>query len=257
MRPRLVVGNWKLNGTLAWAQALADAVVCGAAALLAREVQIAVAPPATALTAVRRILSGSGVGLAAQDIYPEDHGAYTGALSAPLVADAGATYAIVGHSERRALFHETDAGCAKRLAACARAQLTPILCVGETLAERDAGRTEAVVLAQLEAATRAYFTAGPRPLVVAYEPLWAIGTGKVASPGQAQAVHRALRATLGRAVGGDAAAAVRLLYGGSVKPDNAAALFAEPDIDGALVGGASLDGATFVAIASAGLSFSS
>lgn len=255
---RLVVGNWKLNGRLsqaeAWAQAASQAISAGGALFSPGTVRLAVAPPATLMAAMRVWLADTPIELAAQDLYTEDSGPYTGALSAPMFADAGARFALVGHSERRAMFFETDVGCGARLRACARHGLTPILCLGETLVERDAGLWPRVVIGQLEAAAQAYLAQGPQPLVLAYEPIWAIGSGRVASPAQAQEVHARLRETLVTWLGKAYAQAVPLVYGGSVKPDNAAALFAEDDIDGALVGGASLDAADFIAIACAGLS---
>jgi triosephosphate isomerase len=242
----LIAGNWKMHTGRAEAVALAEA-----AARLAAEVgpavEVAVCPPFVWLEAVAGVLVGSAARLGAQNVHAEASGAFTGEVAAPMLVEAGCRYVIVGHSERRQLLGEADADVAAKLRRALHHALVPILCVGETLAERDAGREEAVVLRQLDAAL-----AGAEPareaLVVAYEPVWAIGTGRTATPAQAQAMHRLVRERLGAAPGG---ADVRLLYGGSVKADNAAELFAEPDVDGALVGGASLDAAAFAAIARA------
>jgi triosephosphate isomerase len=245
VRRPLIVGNWKMHKTLAEAKALAQQIVMGATAH--PDVQLVVAPMATALATVQTVLHASCVQLAAQDIFHEDAGAYTGAIGAPFVADTGAHYALVGHSERRALFAESIADTASKLAALKRAGVCPILCVGETLAQREANETLAVVLAQLRGACAAYLTDAQAPLVVAYEPVWAIGTGQVATGAQAQTVHQALQAALTamRPHGPP----ILTIYGGSVTAHNALELFSQPAIDGALVGGASLDAASFLAIA--------
>lgn len=247
VRHSLIVGNWKLNKTQAEATALVEQVGRGLAAR-AVAAEVVVAPPYTALAAVAAAIRGTPIGLAAQELYPEDAGAFTGAISGPLLRDAGCTYVLVGHSERRHLFGESLASSAARVQAALRAQLTPILCVGETLSEREAEATDQVVGQQLQAALVDVSAAQLACMVVAYEPVWAIGTGRVASPEQAQAVHGHLRLLLTQHAA-SAGPAVRLLYGGSVKPDNAASLLQQPDIDGALVGGASLDAAAFLAIA--------
>lgn len=246
MRGKLVVGNWKMNGGLRQNDALLADLRAGWLAAEGRE--LAVCVPYPYLWQAQAALSGSAIAWGAQDVSEHASGAYTGEVSAAMVAEFGCRYAIVGHSERRARSGESDATVAAKAIAALEADLTPVVCVGETLAEREAGTTEAVVLRQLDAVASRL---GDRitAIVVAYEPIWAIGTGRTASPEQAQTVHRLLRKCLGRSEG--EGANVRLLYGGSVKSDNAKALFACPDIDGALVGGASLKADEFLAIAGA------
>lgn len=243
-RRPLVAGNWKLHNDLDASEALARAVAVGVAEV--DDVEVVVAPVFTALDRVRRALSGTRVGLAAQDLHWEDRGAFTGEVSGPLLRDVGCTHVIVGHSERRQLFGETDATVRRKVEAALRSSLVPIACVGETLEEREGGRTLEVVIRQLDAI--AVGLAGIDRLVVAYEPVWAIGTGRVARPEDAQAVHTAIRDRLRTLAGETVAACSRILYGGSVKPENAAGLLRQPDIDGALVGGASLDADAFVRI---------
>ena len=240
-RRPLVVGNWKMNGSAASNEALLAALK--AAPLGDAEVSVCV--PAVYLHDVAESLHGGAVHWGAQDCSSHDSGAYTGEISAAMLAEFGCCHVIVGHSERRALHGESDAVVAQKAAAALRHGLVPILCVGETLAEREAGQTEAVVARQLGAAIE-LLDKRIDGVVIAYEPVWAIGTGKTASPAEAQAVHAFLRKTL--AVAGAASASLRILYGGSVKADNAAQLFAEPDIDGGLIGGASLKAADFIAI---------
>lgn len=247
-RKPLVAGNWKLHNTQREATALAKAVRERAGAAVC---EVVVAPVFTALSAVRDALSGSGVGLAAQDVYFEPKGAFTGQVSAPLLADVGCSHCIVGHSERRQLFGETDEAVRRKVGALLDAGIRPIVCIGETLEQREAGATLGVVLGQLAAGLAGLETAALGELVIAYEPVWAIGTGKTATPEDAQAVHAAIRGALDHDRGGDFARGVRLLYGGSVKPDNAGALLGQPDIDGALVGGASLSAEQFMAIVAA------
>ncbi len=239
----LILGNWKMNTGLAEAVRLASDVVHatqGAAAT------VGVCPPTVWLEAVAERLRGSAVALGAQNVYPAEAGAFTGETSPQMLAGVGCHYVLCGHSERRAILGEDSAFVAQKVAACLEAGLAPVLCVGETLEERDAGNAEALVADQLEASLAGVASAGA--LVVAYEPVWAIGTGRTASPEQAQAMHAALRARLAALFPG---AQVLLLYGGSVKPDNAAELFGQPDVDGALVGGASLDADAFAAIVAA------
>ena len=240
-RRPLVVGNWKMNGSAASNEVLLAAIK--AAPLGAAEVSVCV--PAVYLHDVADALHGSAIHWGAQDCSPHQSGAYTGEISAAMLAEVGCRHVIVGHSERRALHGESDDLVAQKAAAALANGLVPIVCVGETLADREAGRTEAVVGRQLGAAVDLL---GPRidGVVVAYEPVWAIGTGRTASPAEAQAVHAFLRETL--AAAGAASGSLRILYGGSVKADNAAQLFAEPDIDGGLIGGASLKAADFIAI---------
>ena len=239
----LILGNWKMNTGLADAVRLAADVVHatqGAAAT------VGVCPPAVWLEAVAERLRGSAVALGAQNVYPADSGAFTGEVSPQMLAAVGCRYVLCGHSERRALLGEDSAFVARKVAACLAGGLAPVLCVGETLEERDGGDAEALVSDQLEASLAG--VEAPGTLVVAYEPVWAIGTGRTASPEQAQAMHAALRSRLTSRFGD---ARISLLYGGSVKPDNAAELFGQPDVDGALVGGASLDAEAFAAIVAA------
>ena len=229
-RVRLVAGNWKMHGSRASVAALLDALVAENPA------GCAVCPPFPYLAQVADRLRGSRIAWGAQNVSEHAQGAYTGEVSAAMLAEFGCRYVIVGHSERRQLYGETDAQVGAKYAAARKAGLTPILCVGETLAERDAGKTEDVVARQLSAVD---FTGG----VLAYEPVWAIGTGRNATPEQAQAVHSFLR----RKVPSD----TPILYGGSVKPQNAAAIFAMPDVDGGLIGGASLVAKDFLDIVKA------
>jgi len=244
MRGKLTVGNWKMNGGLAENAARFAA--------LAREWkpvdghELAVCVPFPYLAQARESLAGGAVGYGSQDVSAHANGAYTGEVSAAMLAEFGCGYAIVGHSERRQYHGERDGEVGAKANAALAARVTPIVCVGETLAERDAGATGAVVERQLDAVVDALGAGLPR-IVVAYEPVWAIGTGRTATPAQAQEVHGRLRARLKRAGAGD----VKLLYGGSVKAANAAALYAMPDVDGGLVGGASLDAHELLAIARA------
>jgi triosephosphate isomerase len=242
-------GNWKLHGSIAESLALATEVRNGVATL--REVDVVVAPSFTALYAVSKRLEDGPVAVAAQDCFWEDKGAFTGEVSAPQIADVGCKYVILGHSERRQLFGELDAAVNLKAKAALRAGLSPIVCVGETLSERDAGETLGRVQAQLDAALADISVADLERVIVAYEPVWAIGTGRNATPGQAEEVHRFIRARVAM-LAPTVAPRMRILYGGSVKPDNAAALMAEPDVDGGLVGGASLSAESFVRIVKEG-----
>ena len=212
-------------------------------------VEIVVAPPYTTIAALAHELDGTHVEVSAQNLYPKDSGAFTGEISAPMLLEAGAKWVILGHSERRAIFGEADAFVAEKVKVAIAAKLRPIACIGETLAEREAGKTLEVCFRQLDAFI-GEFKANPGYGVVAYEPVWAIGTGKVATVEQAQEVHAAIRQRLS-GVSAELAERTRILYGGSVKADNAAGLLGSTDIDGALVGGASLDAAGFAAIAKA------
>ncbi|HLX29775.1 MAG TPA: triose-phosphate isomerase [Casimicrobiaceae bacterium] len=241
MRDKLVVGNWKMNGSLAANARLLDRLACEWRATPGRG--LAVCVPSPYLAQAQAALRGTTVAWGAQDVSEHAAGAYTGDVSAAMVADFGARYAIVGHSERRTLHGETDAIVAAKARAALAAGLTPIGCVGETLAERERGETDIVVAREVDALITALGADSPR-IVLAYEPIWAIGTGRSASPHDAQAVHAMVRKRLLRAGAGD----VSILYGGSVKAANAPALFATPDIDGALVGGASLDANEFLSI---------
>jgi triosephosphate isomerase len=245
-RKPIIVGNWKLQKTVAEALELATAVK-NVFAPLASELEAGIAPVFTALSAVAKRLEGSKLLLAAQDCHFEDKGAFTGEVSAPLLRDVGCTHVIVGHSERRQFFGETDGVVGKKVKAVLRAGLTPILCIGELLAEREAGNTFPVVERQLRGGLDGVPREQAERIVLAYEPVWAIGTGKVATTVQAQEVHGFLRGKL-RELYGDLAERIRIQYGGSVKPDNIAGLMAQPDIDGALVGGASLDAESFIGI---------
>jgi triosephosphate isomerase len=244
-RRSLVVGNWKMHGSRPVNAALLDGIL--QARPFASEVAVCVPFPFLSETAVT--LTGSDLRWGAQDCSAYEQGAFTGEVSAGMLAEFGCRYVIVGHSERRALHAESDQLVADKAKAALARGVTPIVCVGETLAQREAGQTEAVVKRQLSAVIH---TLGHcvGEMVVAYEPVWAIGTGLTATPEQAQAVHAMLRAQLRAATAH--ADVMKLLYGGSVKPDNAAALFAQPDIDGGLIGGASLKAADFVAICRAG-----
>jgi triosephosphate isomerase len=241
----LIAGNWKMHNAVRESVALARAVADGAR--IGPRTDVAVAPVFTALAAVGEALRGTRVALCAQDVYWEPQGAFTGEISAPMLKDVGCTYGIVGHSERRQFFGETDASVAKKIHALLNSGITPIVCLGETLAERESGITYDVVRRQLEGMLVEETETVVAALVIAYEPVWAIGTGRTAKASDAQQVHAFLRDQL-RHRFADAADAVRILYGGSVKPDNAAELLAQPDVDGALVGGASLDAAGFARI---------
>ena len=244
----LVAGNWKMNLGLSDAIRLASDVVRDTAED-AESVGVAVCPPTIWLEAVAERVGGSSVRLGAQNVHPAESGAFTGEVSTGMLAEVGAHYAIVGHSERRQVFGESDAFVAEKVSAALASGLVPILCIGETLDERESGDAEATVLKQLAASLDGVSLDDPAGLVVAYEPVWAIGTGRTASPEQAQAMHAAIRSALtDRFPEGER---IELLYGGSVKPGNAAELFAQPDLDGALVGGASLDAESFAAIVAA------
>ncbi|MCS6764938.1 MAG: triose-phosphate isomerase [Candidatus Protistobacter heckmanni] len=247
-RKRLVIGNWKMHGSLGANAALLGAVADGAKGL--PETGVAVCAPFPYLAQCRELLAGSPVAWGAQDVSAHLQGAYTGEVAAPMLAEFGCGYVLVGHSERRAYHGETDALVVAKAARALEAGLTPVICVGETLAQREAGETEAVVGAQLDVALDLLHADQLAKVVLAYEPVWAIGTGKTATSEQAQAVHAFLR---GRVDARNAAAAktMPILYGGSVKPGNAAELFAMQDIDGGLIGGASLAAADFLAICGA------
>jgi triosephosphate isomerase len=247
MRSKLVVGNWKMNGSLRQNDALLADLRSGWTAMPSRRIAICV--PFPYLWQAQAALSGSEIDWGAQNVSEHASGAFTGEVGAAMVAEFGSRVAIVGHSERRTLYGETDAAVANKAAAALAGGLTPIVCVGETLAEREASATDAVVLRQLDAVL-AVLGAELAQAVVAYEPVWAIGTGRTATPEQAEAVHGLLRRRLRTAVG-EAADELLLLYGGSVKADNAKTLFACANIDGGLVGGASLKADEFLAIARA------
>jgi len=242
-----ICGNWKLHKTIAESLDLATAVK-NAVGPLRNEVEVAVAPVFTALHAVAKRLEGSAVAVAAQDCFWEAQGAWTGEVSPRLIRDAGATFVIIGHSERRQHFGELDAAVNLKAKAALKADLKPIICVGETERERDAGETFGRVRAQLTAALDGIPASEAPRVTIAYEPVWAIGTGRTATPKQAEEVHAFLRGLVGELWGADGAERLRIQYGGSVKPDNAAQLLTEPNIDGALVGGASLKADDFLKI---------
>jgi triosephosphate isomerase len=252
MRTPFVVGNWKLHKTIAESVALVTELKNQLGAV--KGVAVGVAPTFLALSAIAKRLEGTAIATSGQDCHWESSGAWTGEVSAPLLADAGAGWCIVGHSERRQHFGDTSDSVGKKARAVLAANLGVIVCVGETLAERDGGRTLGVVDDQLAGALAgigASDAGAAARLVIAYEPVWAIGTGRTATPAQAQEVHAHIRTRLADRLGVVAADAIRIQYGGSVKPSNAEALMAEKDIDGALVGGASLEAADFIAIVKA------
>jgi triosephosphate isomerase len=246
MRTPLIAGNWKMYKTAGESAAFVKEflpLVSGVSG-----VEIVLAPPFPSLSVVAALTSGTNVGVASQNVHFAAEGAYTGEVSPAMVKDSGARYAIIGHSERRQYFAETDVSANRKVKAALAAGLLPILCLGETLEVREAGKTFEVAGRQLRAGLEGVAAAESTKVVVAYEPVWAIGTGKTATPGQAQEVHAFLRGILKEIWGAGAADAVRILYGGSVKPENIADLMANADIDGALVGGASLTAKTFAGI---------
>jgi triosephosphate isomerase (TIM) len=249
-RKPLVAGNWKMNQTLAAAASLAREILQGYQATMAAAVVLA--PPFTALTLVARELQGSAIQLAAQDMFWEKQGAYTGAISPLMLKDAGCQLVIIGHSERRQYFGETNETVNKKIKAGLAADLIPIFCIGETLAQREGQDTMAVIASQLSQGLSGLGAHEVSRLIIAYEPVWAIGTGRTATPEQAQEVHGFIRRLLADQVGAEVAQGLRLLYGGSVTPDNIRELVQAPDIDGALVGGASLKADSFLKIAALG-----
>ncbi len=253
VRP-LIVGNWKMNLDRAAAVKLAQEIRAGALELT--DVDVAVCPPAVYLDGVAEALAGSNVAWGAQNVYPEPPGAFTGEIATSMLADLGCRYVIVGHSERRQFLAETDEFVNRKSQAALAAGLIPILCVGESLAQREEGRTFDVITKQFEGSLAGFGPGELARMIVAYEPVWAIGTGKVATPQQAEEVHAHLRNLIGsryNSVPGATGAQVRILYGGSVKASNARELLAQPNINGALVGGASLKADEFLAIARGGI----
>jgi triosephosphate isomerase (TIM) len=249
MRRPLVAGNWKLNGSMYSIRKLTDEILAGIEQI--PHTEVAVCPPYVYLPVVQTRLQGSQVALGAQDVSDKDEGAFTGEVSAPMLKEFGVHYCIIGHSERRHIYGEDDVLIARKFAAARRAGLLPILCVGETLEQREQGITEQIIARQLDAIVELVEDATAfAHAVVAYEPVWAIGTGKTAIPDQAQAVHSFIRKRLASHDVG-VANETRILYGGSVKMDNAAELFSQTDIDGGLIGGASLKGHEFLAICGA------
>jgi triosephosphate isomerase len=248
MRGYIVAGNWKMNGSLAANQALVEGILGGCPA--GDRIEVLVCPPFPYLGQVSALLEDKSVRLGAQNVSQYESGAYTGECAGSMLRELGCQYAIVGHSERRALFGEKSSDVAEKFTAAQTAGLTPILCVGETLEQREAGDTGTVIDEQLDAVIDATGVTGFGNAVVAYEPVWAIGTGMTATPEQAQEVHRHIRGRIA-ALDGAVAEGLRILYGGSVKGDNAKGLFSKEDIDGGLIGGASLKAADFLAIANA------
>ena len=249
MKQKLIAGNWKMNGSLAANEALVRGVQQGLAqALNGKQAEVAVCVPAAYFAQVQQLVAGSGIALGSQDLSAHEQGAYTGEVSAAMLKDFAVRYAIVGHSERRQYHGETDEQVATKAQRALSAGITPIVCVGETLAEREAGQTEDVVKRQLAAVIHANGHCISE-IVVAYEPVWAIGTGKTATPEQAQAVHAVLRAQLKAAT--EHADRVQILYGGSMNAANAAQLLSQADIDGGLIGGAALKPADFLTIIAA------
>ncbi|MGE0606106.1 MAG: triose-phosphate isomerase [Pirellulales bacterium] len=246
MRRKFIAGNWKMNLDKAQAVALARAVAAGAASH--KDVDVAVCPPAVYLDAVSAALQGHSVCLGAQNMYHEAKGAFTGELSAAMLKDVGCQFVILGHSERRHILGETDQDINRKTLAAHAAGLIPIVCVGELLAERESGQTAAVIQKQFAGSLAGLSADQMGATVIAYEPVWAIGTGKVATPAQAEEVHADLRKLIETRYNSAVAAKVRIQYGGSVKPDNASELMRQPNIDGALVGGAALKAEDFLGI---------
>lgn len=254
MRTPLIAGNWKMHKTLAEARELVQGIRDGLQACFGqggRAVEVLICPPVHLLFPMAKALAGSNIRLGAQNVHEEGQGAFTGEVSVPMLKDTGCTHVIIGHSERRQLFGEAGPRLAKKVRAAVAGGLEAVYCVGETLEERESGRTLSVVESQLREVLGRDVPSDR--LIVAYEPVWAIGTGKTATPDQAQEVHGQVRGILG-SIFGSAAGAIRILYGGSVKPSNAAHLLSQPDIDGALVGGACLSATDFLAIISASAS---
>lgn len=243
MRQPLIAGNWKMNNNDAESVELVSKLremISGV-----KEVEVVVAPPYTALGSVAEVIKDSNISLSAQNMFWEEKGAFTGEISPSMLKDIGCQYTIIGHSERRQYFGETNETVNKRLKAALKASLIPIVCIGETLEEREAAKTLAVIEQQLKEGLNNLSSDEMEQVVIAYEPVWAIGTGKTATPQQAQEVHHFIREVIAQIFGGGVAEEIRILYGGSVKPDNIDQLMAQKDIDGALVGGASLQADSF------------
>lgn len=248
MRKRIIAGNWKMNKDVDAAVDLAQQIKSGYEKF---DVDVVLCPPFTNLYAVHQVVKDSPVGLGAQNIFWEDSGAFTGEVSGPMLKSAGCQFVIIGHSERRQYFGETDETVNKRLNKALEHDLTPIVCVGESLEEREANETESVVETQVRGALQGFEKDQIENIVIAYEPVWAIGTGKVATPEQAQEVHKFIRDLLETMYDRELSEALRIQYGGSMKPENAAELLAQPDIDGGLIGGASLKADSFLGIVNA------
>ncbi|MFZ5597158.1 MAG: triose-phosphate isomerase [Bacillota bacterium] len=245
MRKPFIAGNWKMFKTVGEAVSFAEGLK---AAELPRDCRVLICPPFTALYPVSRVLEGSGIELGAQNMHPSKEGAFTGEVSPVMLKEAGCRYVILGHSERRQYFGETDKIVNEKVLSALENGLLPIVCVGEVLSQREAGRTEKVVEGQIRGSLAGIGAEQAKEITVAYEPVWAIGTGRTASAEDAQQVNGLIRGLLGEMFGREAAGQISILYGGSVKPDNTAGLMGQPDIDGALVGGASLDIKSFTAI---------
>ena len=248
MRRPIIAGNWKLNLLLREASALVQQLKtsCDTDA-----VEVVVCPPFTALSSVSRLLQGSRIGLGAQDLFWESQGAFTGEVSAPMLVDVGCRYVVIGHSERRQYFGETNETVQRKVQAALASGLIPIVCIGETLAQRDVNQTFQVLTQQLEGGLGPFAATDVQRMIIAYEPVWAIGTGRNATPEQAQEAHAFIRQWMVKRFGDAAGEALRIQYGGSVNAANAASLLHQPDVDGALVGGASLNADAFSAIVKA------
>jgi triosephosphate isomerase len=245
-RRPIIAGNWKMNKTTAEARDLASKLVPLIARIKDRD--IVLAPPFTALQSVAGVIKGTGIALSAQNLHWEDKGAFTGEISAEMLLDLGCKYVIIGHSERRQFFSENDETVNKKLRQALNKGLLPIVCVGETLKEREAGKANEVIERQVTGALKGVTAAEMQKVIIAYEPVWAIGTGKTATPDQANEIHSFIRKKSEAAYGKEIAGGLRIQYGGSVTPENVSTLMAMPDIDGALVGGASLKPESFAAL---------
>jgi len=246
MRKPLIAGNWKMNMTVAQATELVEGLLAGVGR--PQDLEVLVCPTYTALHAVGQLVEDNPVMLGGQNLYPKDSGAYTGEISAPMLLEAGCSYVIVGHSERRGYFGESDEFVNEKIKAALSAGLKVILCVGESRQQRESGQAESIVTDQVQKCLAGLATGDMADMVIAYEPIWAIGTGLTASPQDAEEMHACIRSLLGESLGEEIAEATRILYGGSVKPGNVDDLMAQPDIDGALVGGASLEAQSFLRI---------
>jgi len=244
IRTPLIAGNWKMNKTASEGAELARAIAASVG--IESAVQVVICPPFTALASVSTAVEGTHLAIGAQNMHDKVNGAFTGEISAAMLRNLHVTHVILGHSERRSLFGEDDAFINRKVLAALEASLKPILCVGELLSEREAGTTQEVVRRQVEKGLAGVPAGKSDQVIIAYEPVWAIGTGKTATPAMAQEVHAFIRQLLTKQFGAEAAARIRILYGGSMKPDNADALLAEHDIDGGLIGGASLEAKSFV-----------
>ncbi len=254
MRKKIVAGNWKMNLTLPEGVALVKVLKSNVSDI--EKSDVVVCPPFPFLVPIADVLKGTRIGLGAQNMYFEEKGAFTGEISAAMLLSTGTQYVILGHSERRKYFGETSKIVNKKVKKAIVSKLTPIMCVGETLEQREKGETESIITSQVSEGLFELLSADVKKMIIAYEPIWAIGTGRTASPEQAVEVHKLIRSIVAKKFGEETAEQVRIQYGGSVKPDNAEALLSQPDIDGALVGGASLKADAFEAIVRAGELFS-